>query len=293
MIGTLGRHRGGRAWHLLVALVPVMSAVTADAADPRHVPLEGQPNFRDIGGYRTKDGKTVRRGLVFRSGELPRLTDDDVAKLQRLRIKTVVNFLTDVETESRGADRVPDGTDQIALPIESDDGLAAAVEKARKTADFSTLPPTINPDIHRVLVHDAKEQYATLLQEIGQTDQPLVFHCSHGVHRTGTATAILLWALGVPWETVREDYLLSNHYRKAEVEMRLEQLRKLAASRQHIPLDQVDMTNFRAFYVLDGSYIDATRDEILKSFGSIDRYLTEGLALSEREIGRIRDRLLP
>ncbi len=43
--------------------------------------LEGQPNFRDIGGYKTSNEKTVNCGQVYRSGELPRLTDKDVANL--------------------------------------------------------------------------------------------------------------------------------------------------------------------------------------------------------------------
>ena len=268
------------------------ACISDDPTFARHVPLDGQPNFRDIGGYKTNDGQTVRRGLVFRSGELPRLTDKDVAELERLGIKTVVNFLTEVETESRGKDRLPSETREIPLPIESDDGLAAAVERARKTADFSTLPPSINPHIHRVLVDDARQQYAALLKEIRQTHEPLVFHCSHGVHRTGTAAAILLWGLGVPWETVRKDYLLSNEYRKDEIDKRLQQLRELAAKSQNVPADEVDMTNVKAFYVLRGDYIDATRDEILKKFGSIDGYLTRGLGLSTQEIEQLRIRLL-
>ena len=69
-----------------------------------------------------------------------------------------------------------------------------------------------------------------------------------------------MWALGVPWETVREDYLLSNKYRKAETEKRLAQLRELAAKNQNLPPEEVDMTNINAFYILQGSYIDATRD---------------------------------
>ena len=53
-------------------------------ADDRHgVRLEGQPNFRDLGGYKTSDGRTVKSGLIFRSGELPRLRDEDVSKLRR------------------------------------------------------------------------------------------------------------------------------------------------------------------------------------------------------------------
>lgn len=262
------------------------------AEDTRHVPLAGQSNFRDVGGYKTEDGRTVKRGLVFRSGELPRLTDDDVAKLKQLGIKTVVNFLAAVETKSRGQDRLPQSAREVSLPIETDDGLAAAVEEARRTADFSSMPPSINPEIHRILVDNARQQYAALLREIAQSREPLVFHCSHGVHRTGTATAVLLWGLGVPWETVREDYLLSNKYREAEVNKRLAQLRKLLAEKQDVPPEKVNISNIEAFYVQKGEYIDATRDEILKQYGSIEGYLTKGLGLSANEINKLRERLL-
>jgi protein-tyrosine phosphatase len=258
----------------------------------RHVTLEGQSNFRDIGGYRTKNGKTVKPGLVYRSGELPRLTDNDVAKLKRLGIKTVVNFLTDEETKARGKDRLPGGVREVSQPIESDGGLVVAVNQARKTADFSKVSPDLNPQFHRILVNDARKQYARLLKEVAESDDPIVFHCSHGVHRTGTATAILLWTLGVPWETIREDYLLSNKYRKAETEKRLAQLRQLAAKNQEVRLEEVDMTNIDAFYILRGDYIDATRDEILKKYGSIDGYLNKGLGLTKRDIQKLRERLL-
>ena len=278
--------------YLLSVVIPVLCATLPTNARERHVPLDGQPNFRDVGGYKTNDGHVVRRGLVFRSGELPRLSDEDVEELQRLGIKTVVNFLTDVETRSRGKDRLPDGAREISLPIETDDGLAASIEKARKTADFSSLPPSINPEIHRVIVDDAQKQYASLFREIASTDEPLVFHCSHGVHRTGSATAILLWSLGVPWNTVRADYLLSNKHRAEEVKERLAKLRTLAAKNKGISPDKVDMTNVEAFYILEGKYIDATRDEIIKQYGTINNYLAKGLGLTEREIQTLRERLL-
>jgi protein-tyrosine phosphatase len=279
---------------LMLVAFSIITAVTYEsvADDRRHVPLQGQPNCRDVGGYKTNDGKTVKRGLVFRSGELPRLTDKDVTKLERLGIRTVVNFLTEAEMKSRGKDRLPDSVRELSQPIESDEGLVAGADAARSTGDFSKLPPSMNPEIHRILVEEAKPQYTALLKTIVNTDEPLVFHCSHGIHRTGTATAILLWGLGVPWGTVRDDYLLSNKYRKAEIEKRLAQLRELAAKNQDIAPEEVDMTNIKAFYVLEGKYIDATRDEILAKYGSIDGYLTKGLGLTKREIQNLRDRLL-
>ncbi len=285
------------AYAVMIAASITLTADTptlnAQDAHGRHVVLEGQPNFRDLGGYKTSDGRAVKSGLIFRSGELPRLTDKDVAKLKQLGIKTVVNFLTDVEIEAKGRDRLPSGAKEFSLPIKVGDDLAKAGLEARQSGDFSKLPPEINQQVHQVLVAEATAEYAALLREVAKPEnRPIVFHCSHGVHRTGTAAAIVLSALGVPWEAVRKDYLRSNECREDEVAKRLKQLREQVAKIQGISPDQVDMTNINAFYILQPSYIDASRDEILKKYGSIDGYLAKGLGLTRGEIQQLRDSLL-
>jgi protein-tyrosine phosphatase len=202
----------------------------------RAVKLEGQSNFRDVGGYETVDGRRVKTGTLYRSGELHALTDADVQTLEDLGIATVVSFLIPREIEARGADRVPEGTKEVLLPIEAGGGLVQMVGKARNTGDFSEVPVDLNPKLHEVAADEAREQYAALIREIiAANGKPLVYHCSHGVHRTGTATAIVLSAVGVPWETIREDYLLSNEARAASVAKRTEQLRHLAAKTFEIP----------------------------------------------------------
>ena len=269
--------------------------VPAAAEPERHVALDGQPNFRDLGGYETTDGRTVRWGQVYRSGELPRLSDNDVAKLEELEIHTVVSFLTEKEIEARGPDRLPDGTLEVALPMEAGNlgDLLAVVVEARNTGDFSEVPADINPDIHRRLMGEARDYYATMLREIADpTSRPLVFHCSHGIHRTGTAAAILLSALGVPWETVREDYLLSNTYRGEEIEHRLAQLRDLYAENNGISPDEVDTTNMDAFYILQGAYIDAALEQAVEDYGSMEAYIRDGLGITDEEVEELRSQLL-
>jgi len=262
----------------------------------RHIELDGQPNFRDIGGYNTVDGKTVKWCQVYRSGELPRLSDEDLMMLDSLGISTVISFLTQPEIDAKGKDRLPEGVNEISIPIDTEDGTGGLAEEiliARQTGDFSNVAVEINPEIHRLLINIANKEYAQLMREVlDSSNRPLVFHCSHGIHRTGTATALLLIILGVPWETIREDYILSNTYRKEEVDYRLKQLRELAAKNQGINPDEVDMTNTNAFYILETEYIDAALDEAVKNYGSLENYIKEGLGLSKEEIQKLKDELL-
>jgi protein-tyrosine phosphatase len=261
----------------------------------RHIPLGGQANFRDLGGYQTIDGRSVKWRQVYRSGRLANLTDMDVTLLEDLGIRIVVNLLTADDIEIYGRDRLPAGARAISLPIDSDVAteLANRSTEALRTADFSKIPGELNPEIHRILIHDGVDQYAALLREIANpANRPLVFHCSHGVHRTGTGAAILLALLGVPWETIRQDYLLSNEYRKEEVEKRLGQLQQMAAEKRGIRPEEVDMRNMEAFLIQKGSYIDASYDEIIKTYGAVDGFFREGLGLDEQEISQLRHELL-
>jgi len=279
--------------YLLCTLFLFAAGCAQETDFQRSIPLEGQSNFRDIGGYKTVDGQTVRSGIVFRSGELHGLTEKDVQTLSELGIGTVVNFLSPAEIEARGADVLPAGTKEVLQPIESGDGLVAEVLEARRTGDFSKVPADLNPKLHELLVDEAQEQYAALIRAIIAAEgEPLAYHCSHGIHRTGTATAIILSALGVPWESVRSDYLLSNETRASEVGPRLEQLRLAAAETFGQDPADVNMTNINAFYILEGSYIDGTLNRIEEEYGDIETYLKKGLGLSEEEIGLLRHRLL-
>ena len=289
-----------RRWGILLLLglvLPQLLQPRIPIVPMRGFACRGSRIFEIWAATRRRTGRTVKPGLVYRSGELPRLTDEDLAKLEALGIKTVVNFLTEQEIKVHGRDRLPEGVTAIALPIAGGDiasgGLAAEILKARQTADFSGVPVELNAQIHRLLVTDAQQQYASLLRLVADPrNRPIVFHCSHGVHRTGTAAAILLAALGVPAATIERDYLLSNNYRQAEVNRRLGELRERAAKNQGITPQDVDMTNTRAFYILKPSYIRASLEEIEKEYRSLDHYLHHALGVTEQELSQLRDAML-
>lgn len=261
----------------------------------RNIPLEGQPNFRDIGGYQTADGRTVKWRQLFRTGELGQLSDADVEKLADLELRTLVNFLLPEEIEKHGADRLPDGVKEVAAPISGERAarLTMEVQTAISSGEFDKVPPEMNPEFHRLLLEEGKPQYAQLLRDAADPEQrPLVFHCSHGVHRTGTAAAILLSALGVPWETVREDYLLTNSLRAEQNKATLTKIRTKVAAERGVAPESLDMSNVEAFYILDGTYIDGALEEAKRQYGSMHNYIREGLGLSEEEIEALRSSLL-
>ena len=258
----------------------------------RHVPLSGQPNFRDLGGYRTSDGRTVKWGLVYRSGELSQLSDDDVGKLGGLGIKAVVDLRSPEEVSARGEGRLPPDARAYPMPIASSDMFAKLIPMFLK-GDFSQVPPDLLDKVNRMLVREFAEQYAGLLQTLSDpANRPLVFHCTQGKDRAGFGAAMFLSALGVPWETVVEDYLLSNHFRKRENDKMLGMIRSFAANQAGADGEEFAVSRVEALLYVKEQSLQAAHAEIIERHGSIAMYLTEGLGCSREGLRRLRDDLL-
>jgi len=258
--------------------MPLMESIT----------LEGSANFRDLGGYQTADGRTVRTGVVFRSGHLANLTDADVVRLDALGLKTVVDFRADHELEVFGHDRLNGSVDRVSIPIGNHKDHQDFYESIQ-AGDFTALHDLAQAS--RTMVRDNADDFAALLRLIAESDNlPLVFHCIGGKDRTGVAAALILSLLGVPWETVRTDYLRSNEALRGTLE---EQISRLSDGK--VPVGQTNDENLaalRKFFILEGSYIDAARDEIANIAGSFENYVAEWLQLSQDHIAAIRTNLL-
>jgi len=258
----------------------------------RHVPLSGQPNFRDLGGYAAGDGRKVKWGLVYRSGELSQLSNDDVRKLGGLGIKSVLDLRSPEEVSARGAGRLPPEAKSYPMPIASSDMFAKLIPMFLK-GDFSQVPPDMLDMVNRMLVRDFTEQYAGLLRVVSdRANRPLVFHCTQGKDRAGFGAAMVLSALGVPWETVVEDYLLSNHFRKEENDKMLGMIRKFAASQAGPEGEQIAFSRVEGLLYVKEQSLQAAQAEIMERYGSIAAFLSEGLGCSDAGLQRLRDELL-
>jgi protein-tyrosine phosphatase len=258
----------------------------------RRIELVGQDNFRDLGGYETSDGRRVKWRHLYRSGELSELSDDDVDKLADLGIRTVVDLRGETEVAKKGPGRLPPGATRTSIAIEPGD-LSPILGPAFVTGDFSVVPEDLLLQINREYVRDWRHRLAALLHVAADpANCPLVFHCTQGKDRAGINAAILLSALGVPWETVVEEYLLSNSQRRVGAEAGLKTLRESAARQRGITPEEVDMSNIRGLFFVHTSYLGAAHDEITKEFGSVEAFIRDGIGWSDSDLRHLRDGLL-
>lgn len=257
----------------------------------RHIPLAGQPNFRDLGGYRSRDGRQVKWGVIYRSGELSQLSDEDVDKLGELRIKAVVDLRSEQEVTARGQGRLPPSAALWPMPISSSEVFADLIP-VFMNGDFSKLPTDLLDRVNRALVRDFTTEFGGLLRTLSDpSNRPLVFHCTQGKDRAGFGAAMVLSALGVPWETVVHDYMLSNHFREQENQKMLGMVRRFA-SQGGEEAEEMALRRVEGLMFVNERSLGAAHAEIIERHGSVEAFVVDGLGLSLDGLERLREDLL-
>lgn len=251
----------------------------------RHFALHGGCNFRDIGGYRTHDGRTVKWGRVFRAGVLSYVTADDYRFLQPLGIRAICDLRREDE-RAKEPTRWPDATAR-ALFFEDERNvptLRSYASQRPATAEgmfdamlalYRGLPERMNARIHG------------LLSCIAEGNVPIIVHCAAGKDRTGFAIAVLLALLGVPRETIIEDYTLTNEVGDFESFIRSRERTELGLADANHPLLAMPAELRRVLLSAHPEFLVAAFDHIEEALGGFDRYVERSLG-ADREL---RDRL--
>ncbi len=167
----------------------------------RHIALENALNFRDVGGYRTVDGRSVQWRRLFRAGGLSQLSEADLVVLRDLGIRTVVDLRSTAEWESGTFPISQVSVDLHHLPI---------VEEILDPTRYS-LPEGMLAARYQDYARLGQDMIGRAINLVAEPEgQPVVVHCLAGKDRTGVVIALVLSLLGVDDETIAEDYALSN-----------------------------------------------------------------------------------
>jgi len=261
---------------LLALATPLLASAQIADSTKREVKLQGAINFRDIGGYATKDGKHVKWGKIYRSASLNKLTDADVQKLQNLSIHTVADFRGPYEV-AIAPDKIPATAVRISLPAGSEQigdstYMKNMIKRMSNDSSLYRFYSDLTPFTAR---------YKPVFQELlhMNQDSALLFHCSAGKDRTGIAAALILYALGVNEQTIMDDYLATNYYRSAENERAKMGMMKMYG------LDEKTASNMMA---AKDTYLMATFASIKKQYGTVDAYLAKEMSLSKDNIATLK-----
>ncbi len=170
----------------------------------RHYPFEGCFNFRDVGGYPTVDGRTVRWGKYFRGGRQDRMTDADLRRLKRLDIGTQIDLRGPDEISDQGQGPLPPlGASYHNIPIIPQGGRDQLSQLVGDTG--------ISGKRYLGYLSFGPEAWLRLFEVLAESsDRALVIHCTAGKDRTGVSTAFFLAVLGVDRTIIESDYLLTN-----------------------------------------------------------------------------------
>ena len=223
--------------------------------------LANQPNFRDLGGIPTADSHYVKPGLLYRSGDLSRLPEEDITNIEQMGIRMIIDFRSDKEIINYPPPEISTVKENKRITVM--DSARAEAEKLMEEQDEEGIATILIRDYKR-LVNDHQDDYREFFRVLATTDQiPLVYHCAAGKDRTGLATYLLLIALGVSDEEARKDYMLSNTYFQSIAEKIVHAVNKAGNDGEII----------RPLLEVREEYLDAALEEIEKKYNGIRTYL--------------------
>ncbi len=252
--------------------------------------LEGAANFRDLGGHPTASGRSVRRGLLFRSQALDYITPNDRRVLDQLGIRVVWDLRSRSEREQSRAPWVEaSGVEVLPLNVNAD-----------LRAEDPTLVNLLRDDptergALRMMVRTYRcfpQAFARHLRVffdrlLAGNGLPAIIHCTAGKDRTGFLSAMLLFALDVPKEVVLEDYMATGRYmdfRQLGSGVDVLLTRMLGSSPDPSILNPILETRVE--------YVEAALESIAERYGSVDGYLETVAGLDGARRQRLHELML-
>lgn len=230
-------------------------------------PYKIEGNFRDIGGYKTAAGKTVRWGAVFRTGVIPTLDEEGMRKFQSLHICTWIDF--------RDSARYIEPDSALCLkqihhlPINLITSSSIYEQLGNETLRRGDANIFMQ-DLFMDLIEKGKPIYREMFRLLGEKENyPVVLCDKYGKDYVGFATALILSALDIPEETIYRDFLLSNRH----------------LDRKAIRIDSNESTTdtqeaATALMTTQKQQLSCAMQRIKKQYGSIQNYLQEELDLT-------------
>ncbi|MDM5298331.1 tyrosine-protein phosphatase [Bacillus pumilus] len=244
-------------------------------------------NFREVGGLRATGDMEIKRGMIYRSADLSRLTKQDITMFTKLGVQTICDLRTTSERKSHPP-KIKEHDKIIHIPMQPDSMMPSKWTMFRMlTTEGRSLSFTpIMKDLYNSMLHKRKEeiqQLFTLLSD--ETNYPLMLHCTSGKDRTGFLSAIIQLAVGVPVSTVLSEYMRSNEGVQILVKRQERFVRMMS-------LYRVSRAQIQPLLGVQQDYLEDVLHEMMDTYGSAERYLIEACNVPKDQIDQLKNILL-
>lgn len=248
-------------------------------------------NARQLGGYVIGD-RQVRKDLLLRSARLSGLSPEDSALLaDRYHVQCIYDFRSQDEALA-SPDVIPGNARylSISLPFAGKETSSMTFGSNEEMIGM-LLKYADNPMIQDMCMHiydkiffeeqsqDVYRRFFADLMTVDPEQGAVLWHCTQGKDRTGSASAMLLAALGADRELIMADFCLSKEYYDPHVA-------------------KIKTENDTQAYVINTlisvnpAIFEATLDKVDERYGSLRNYLTECIGVTPEMMAVLRDRYL-
>ena len=284
---------------ILCVLVCLSAWALAESMDAHSIQLTGVGNARELGGYASADGRTVRHGVLLRTAALGDATGDDIQRLREVyHLSVVIDLRSSHETGSAPDPEIA-GVKNINIHIIDEAAMPKPESDAGETGGPSDKMSRLRAAIEEGIFDDqmyvdflstdvGKSGYSQLFEELLALPEgeALLFHCSQGKERTGLAAMLILTALGVDQDAIMSDYLLTNAYNAKLIE---EERQMLAAEGIEGEKQNLYMMAMDAVYP---QMLQNALDWMKDNYGSVEGYITGGLGVTDTQLEALKDKFL-
>lgn len=253
----------------------VDSLKTLDAPG-RFITTEGIPNVRDIGGWKTADGKKVKYGLVYRGGKTNNTGVNSCSPYDNKLFSETLGVETEIDLRTQDAD---DGGQSKSV---FDDVFYYKTTLTQ----YSYIFPDFEQEEPMPRSYDKRSKYS--IREIfkvlaDEENYPIMFHCNAGADRTGTVAFLINGVLGVSYEDLTRDFeLTAGRNRSAIVDGLFDEGGVMQDNADnYIAWDKMYQTMMAEYGTEDGSLASA-----------IENYLVTVCKVKEKEIESLKSIML-
>ncbi|NNE56678.1 MAG: tyrosine-protein phosphatase [Hellea sp.] len=255
----------------------------------RLLQVPGTKNFRDLGGYKTADGRTVKWDMIYRSDNLAHLDSAGMEAFEALNIRTITDLRSE-EERIQEPNRIPaayPGRHYQVLPINDRPVDIRVLGKKIITGKITDEEISDLLDHRKFITTDSHREYwGQWLRDLANDEAtPHLFHCTSGKDRTGFGASIFLLTMGVPEEIVKQDFLLSNQVLEEYNDARIIEIEKKVPG-------SIDEDLFRKILGVSEETIDLSFAEMKSQYGSVDGFIRDGLGIDDETRQRLQDKFL-